>query len=148
MAHRRSSNPLHADSDPLLNISPLIDVAFLLLIYFLVTTTLQKQEADLGLVLPGVASEQSDPVQIDQMLVKVTADGAIMVNEELTDSDSADRSVPNLLERLRRYAASAEIAGSEALVIVDCDDAAREQRFVDVLNACADAGLKNVSLTQ
>lgn len=135
-------------ADPALDISSLIDVAFLLLIYFIVTTTLTKQEADLGLVLPGVASETSDPVEVDQMTVRIDADQGVFVNDELTDSDVNDRRLPNLTERLERYAASAALAESEAMVIVDCADDAPEQRFVDVLNACAKAGLKNVSLTQ
>ena len=51
MARRKSSHPFAGESDPNVDISPLIDVAFLLLIYFLVTASLLKQEADLGLAL-------------------------------------------------------------------------------------------------
>ncbi len=131
-----------------MNISPLIDVAFLLLIYFIVTTTLMKQEADLGLVLPGVATEQSDPVKTDQMLIKIMGEGSVFVNEELVDSDPDDRTLPNLTDRLQRYAAAAQNAGSEAMVVVDCADEVPEQRFIDVLNACAANGLGNISLTQ
>lgn len=148
MARRKSGNPLAGGDDPALDISSLIDVAFLLLIYFIVTTTLTKQEADLGLVLPGISAETSNPVKVDQMMIRITPDQAVMINDEVSDSDPNDRRLPNLTDRLERYAASAEIAGSEAMVVIDCADEALEQRFVDVLNACAKAGLKNVSLTQ
>ncbi len=148
MARRKNGNPLAGGADPALDISSLIDVAFLLLIYFIVTTTLTKQEADLGLVLPGISAETSKPVKVDQMMIRITPDQAVLVNDEVSDSDPDDRRLPNLTERLERYAASAEIAGSEAMVVIDCADDALEQRFVDVLNACAKAGLKNVSLTQ
>ncbi len=147
MARRKSSNPF-PNEDPELNISPLIDVAFLLLIYFIVTTTLMKQEADLGLVLPGVATEQSDPVKTDQMVIKISGDGAVFVNDEMVDSDPDDRSLPNLNDRLERYAMAAANAGSETMVVVDCADEASEQRFIDVLNACSANGLGNISLTQ
>ena len=120
MARRKNSKPFR-DEEPSMNISPLIDVAFLLLIYFLVTTTLEPQEADLSLLLPGVATTESDP---------------------------NDRALPNLTDRLQRYAAAASNAGSEAMVIVDCADEVPEQRFIDVLNACADNGLQNISLVQ
>ena len=70
-----NSDPFGNEEEPVLDISPLIDVAFLLLIYFLVTTTLQKSEADLSLVLPGVTKEDSREVKIDQMLVKIEATG-------------------------------------------------------------------------
>jgi len=147
MARRKNSNPFPPE-DPEMNISPLIDVAFLLLIYFIVTTTLTKQEADIGLVLPGIAAETSEPVKTDQMLIKVEAEGSVFVNNELVDSDPADRTLPNLTDRLQRYAAAAKNAGAEAMVVVDCSDDAPEQRFIDVLNACAANGLGNISLTQ
>ena len=148
MARRKSGNPLANGDDPALDISSLIDVAFLLLIYFIVTMTLTKQEADLGLVLPGISAETSNPVKVDQMMIRITPDQVVMINDEVSDSDPNDRRLPNLTDRLERYAASAEIAGSETMVVIDCADEALEQRFVDVLNACSKAGLKNVSLTQ
>ena len=131
-----------------MDVSPLIDVGFLLLIYFLVTTTLLRQEADLSLVLPGVAASQSDPIEVDQMLITINAGSEILINGEVVDSNPNDRRTPNLSDRLERYAASTAIAGSEALVVIECADEAPEQRFVDVLNACATHGIKNVSLSQ
>ena len=41
------------ESDPALDISSLIDVCFLLLIYFLVTSTITPRETDLGMALPS-----------------------------------------------------------------------------------------------
>jgi biopolymer transport protein ExbD len=145
---RKSGNPMSAGVEPGLDISSLIDVAFLLLIYFIVTTTLTKSEADLSMVLPGISSDQSTSVKVDQMVVRVAADQGVFVNDELVDGDPNDRVLPNLADRLERYAASAQVAGSEPMVIVDCANEAPQQRFIDVLNACTRAGLKNVSLTQ
>lgn len=142
------SDPFSDQQEPELDISPLIDVAFLLLIYFLVTTTLQKSEADLSLVLPGVEQEDSREVKIDQMLVAIDPGGVVSVNEEVTDSDPGDRDLPNLTERLSRYAASAEVANTETQVIIDCDEEAVGQRFIDVLNVCSKANIKNVSLAR
>lgn len=143
-----SSDPFGDQQEPELDISPLIDVAFLLLIYFLVTTTLQKSEADLSLTLPGIAQEDSREVKIDQMLVEINSDGVVLVNEEITDADPNDRDLPNLTERLSRYSASAQVANTETQVIIDCDEEAVGQRFVDVLNVCSKADIKNVSLAQ
>tara|TARA_R110002096_G_scaffold316010_21_gene510468 strand:+ start:83 stop:502 length:420 start_codon:yes stop_codon:yes gene_type:complete len=139
---------MDSTTEPAMDVSPLIDVGFLLLIYFLVTTTLMKQEADLSMILPGVSSAQSEDVEIDQMMVKIEGDSSIFINDELVDSDPSDRKVPVLADRLERYAASAQIAGSEAMVVISCADETPEQRFVDVLNACAASGIKNVSLAQ
>lgn len=141
-----NSDPFGDEQPPELDISPLIDVAFLLLIYFLVTTTLQKSEADLSLVLPGVEPSDSKEVKIDQMLVVIDSGGVILVNEEVSDSDPDDRRLPNLTERLSRYAAAAEVANTETQVIIDCHADAVGQRFIDVLNVCSRANIKNVSL--
>jgi len=143
---RRGSDPFGDEQEPVLDISPLIDVAFLLLIYFLVTTTLQKSEADLSLVLPGVEESDSKSVKIDQMLVAINPEGVVLVNEEVSDADPDDRVLANLTERLSRYSASAEVANTETQVIIDCDPEAVGQRFVDVLNACSKANIKHVSL--
>ena len=142
------SDPFSNEKEPELDISPLIDVAFLLLIYFLVTTTLQKAEADLSLTLPGVESNDTREVKIDQMLIQIDPAGAVIVNEEVSDSDPNDRDLPNLTDRLTRYAVSAQVANTEPQIIIDCADEAMGQRFVDVLNVCAKANIANVSLAQ
>ena len=144
---RRSASPFANREDPELNIAPLIDVAFLLLIYFLVTTTLVKQEADLSMALPGVTRVESDPIQVDRMRIEIDAAGRILINREVVDTDSKRRDAPNLTDRLVRYAASAKIARSRPLVSVKCDGEVPEQRFVDVLNACARAGIEQVSIS-
>jgi biopolymer transport protein ExbD len=106
-----------------------------------------KQEADLGLALPGLASLNNQPVEVDQMMITIGANSEVEVNDEIIESDPKSRRLPNLTDRLTRYAASAKIAKSEPMVVINCHDDAKEQRFVDVLNACATAGLKNISLT-
>ena len=141
-------DPFGEEEDPELDISPLIDIAFLLLIYFLVTTTLQKSEADLSLTLPGISKTDSKEVKIDQMLIKVDASGAVIVNDEISDSDPNDRDLPNLTDRLKRYAASCIVANTVPQIIIECADEAVGQRFIDVLNVCAKSEIKNVSLAQ
>ena len=148
MARKKTSNPFAGEDEPPMDISPLIDVAFLLLIYFLVTSSMMKQEADLGLALPGLSSLDNNPVEVDQMVIKIEGDSKVRVNDELVETNPDSRTLPALTDRLLRYAASAKRAGSEAMIIINCHDDAKEQRFIDVLNACATAKLKNISLTE
>jgi len=129
--------------------SSLIDVSFLLLIYFLVTSTLDPKEADLGMTMPTSQSDGSSNVEIDQMTVEVNNLGHIVLNEEVLDTDPALRDVPLLLDRLKTYAESARLTDSKPMVIIAADDAAKGQRFIDVLNALADegVGIKNVTIS-
>ncbi|MEM9283672.1 MAG: biopolymer transporter ExbD [Verrucomicrobiota bacterium] len=136
-----SRNKAPKEEDPTLDMSSLIDVSFLLLIYFLVTSTLDPKEADLGMTMPTSTSSGSTDVEIDQMTVEVNASGHIVLNEEVLDTDPTNREVPLLLDRLKTYAESAALTDSEPMVIIAADDAAKGQRFIDVLNALADEGV-------
>jgi len=57
--------------------------------------------------------------------------------------------VPPLLDRPKTYAASAKLTNSKPMVIIAADDAAKSQRFIDVLNALADksVNIRNVTIT-
>ncbi|MEM1295034.1 MAG: biopolymer transporter ExbD [Verrucomicrobiota bacterium] len=145
---RKSSNPFDGEQEAEIDMSPMIDVGFLLLIYFIVATTLMKEEADLNLVLPGTAQVSGEPVKIDQMMIRIDATSSIYVNDEIVEPSTSGRRLPQLSDRLARYAAAAKVADSKAFVIIDCEGDAREQRFIDVLNACTAAGIDNISLTQ
>ena len=58
------------------NMTPMIDVVFLLIIFFLVSSHLSKQENQIELSLPVAASADEDPAQqTPRMTITVTADG-------------------------------------------------------------------------
>jgi len=70
-----------------LNLTPLIDVVFLLLIFFMVSTTFQK-ESEISLQLPK-AAESSDENNADSIEVVINAAGRFYVNDqELVKSDA------------------------------------------------------------
>ncbi|MEX2578325.1 MAG: biopolymer transporter ExbD [Verrucomicrobiales bacterium] len=143
-----SRNKAPVEENPTLDMSSLIDVSFLLLIYFLVTSTLDPKEADLGMTMPTSQGGASD-VEIEQMTVEVNNVGHIVVNDEVLDTDPESREVPLLLDRLQTYAESARLTDSKPLVIIAADDGAKGQRFIDVLNALADenVGINNVTIS-
>ena len=145
MSRRRRYAP--KEEEPGLDMSSLIDVSFLLLIYFLVTSTLDPKEADLGMKLPTTESSASNPVEIDQMTIEVNSEGHIIVDQEVLDTDPDDRKVPLLSAKIGEYAQAAQLTNSQPIVVVSADDAATGQRFVDVLNALAAAGIENVTIT-
>jgi biopolymer transport protein ExbD len=64
------------DATPELDISSLIDVCFLLLIYFLVTSTIAPRETDLAMSLPA-ANPGSEQPKIEPMFIRVDAAGVI-----------------------------------------------------------------------
>lgn len=130
------------EENPTLDMSSLTDVSFLLLIYFLVTSTLDPKESDLGMTMPTTRQGDSSPYEIDTLQIDVDANGHILINDELIDADPDSREIPLLLDRLTTYADSARLMNSEPTVIVSADDAAKGQRFVDVLNALTHKGIE------
>jgi len=139
---------LETAAEPKLDMASLVDVSFLLLVFFLVASQIVKQEADLGMALPGLEEVAGPPVEIDQMVIRIQEDGSVLVNEEQVDGPGDAHRLPGLDDRIRRYRAMADMAGSEPLVVVDTAGRVWQQRFIDVLNVCNRHGIEQVSLVQ
>ncbi len=145
MARRRHLRPLESNT-PGLDISSLIDVGFMLLFYFLVTSTLQPREADLGMELP-TDTPSGNPIQLDPVSIRVTIDGAILMSDQQLEEPGGPSDVPTLTQEIQRYYDATQALGQEPVVIVAADDEANQQRFIDVLNALASTGITSITLT-
>ncbi len=69
-----------SDSTPTIELTPIIDMVFLLLIFFLVATTFHQTEREMQIALP--ASESGGPISISlrEIVINVKADGALIVS--------------------------------------------------------------------
>lgn len=146
---RRKHSTLVEEDEPELDISSLIDVCFLLLIYFMVTATIQPRESDIGLQLPS-SSSSTAPADIEPMLIDVQDDGSIVLNkEDRLDLGASGpyRELPMLQQRLEIYKSGAEAGGSEALVQVAVRGEAPQQSVIDVLNCLVGVGIDKVTFT-
>ncbi len=124
--------------------TPMIDAVFLLLIFFMVTSTLHRQEADISFSLPGVA-EQSEPVEMpDEQIIDIYADGRVVLNNLQYDSPDS-RDLPELLDMLVRFKETADANRVDAMITINPAGDVQHQRVVDVLNACAAAEIGNVT---
>jgi len=127
-----------------MDMTPMIDCVFLLLVFFMVGTTLHKQEADISFSLPGVAS-QSEPVEIpDEQIIEIYADGSVVLNDLLFDTP-ASTDLPELIDTLKRFKATADANKIESMITIAPAPEVKQQRVVDVLNACSEAKIKNVT---
>lgn len=127
-----------------IQMTPMIDCVFLLLIYFMVSTTLQRQEADIGVSLPGVA-EQSEAVEIpDEQVIEITDAGNVLLND-LEYDEPGKSALPELVKMLKLFKQTAEANKVEAMITIAPAAKIKHQRVVDVLNACAEAKLNNVT---
>ena len=153
MARHRRAEPLEEDK-PELSISPLIDVCFLLLIYFLVTTTIKAKEMDTTMQLPSAAPSDTQP-EIQPMFIKIDENGHIYANtgsaQEVLDTDTSNtdaaRRLPLLSQRIDLYNQAAKSGNSQPLVQLFVEGNAKHQRVVDVLNVLAKFKIDKVTFT-
>jgi biopolymer transport protein ExbD len=145
MIRPKHPRPAPSDESAAPDTSSLIDVAFLLLVYFLATSTLEPREGDLSLATGG---RLGSSVGIDRPLIQVDAEGRVSMGEELLETDPGQRELPRLADRLRTYLEAHAILASSAAPAVELDvsDAVPGQRFVDVVNCLAGVGITNIAI--
>ena len=127
-----------------LQIAPLIDVVFLLLIYFMVTSSLKKSEADLGITLPGNIKVSKVVRMPDEQIIEVDERNRVILNNTVY-GDATKHNMPDLVDQLIRYRLASDNSGTKALITIQADDDSLHERTIDVMNACAGAKIKHVT---
>ena len=127
-----------------MQMGPMIDMVFLLLVFFMVSAKPIKQESDVNIGLPGTVAQEEVVDIPDEQRIKIQADGTIVLNDQPIEAPQ-NETLTNLIGTLKRFKESADANKSEALVTIDADDQANHQRIVTVLNACAVAKITGVT---
>lgn len=120
-----------------LEIAPLIDIVFILLLFFVVTSTF-IDEIVLELNLPDVALVDGEAEVEDALTITITAEDRIYFNDELVPSESVDQIV-STLSQLNLETSTTEIE-------VRADEDTRHATVVLVLDALSFLGLTKVNL--
>ena len=120
-----------ARSNPKLALTPMIDVVFLLLIFFVVTLKVDDVYGKLDVARPQ--PEETVP-DIPLLRVDIYPDSLVLNGRRITD-----KQLTALLGRL------GSISRTQS-VIVTSHNKAHHERLVRVLDACVAAGLENVAL--
>lgn len=119
------------------NLTPLIDVVFLLLIFFMVSTTFQK-ESHISLNLPE-ADGESMAAEVKQIEIVISAQGEYAVNNQSLANNQLD----TLLRAIK------EMAGGEndLPVIISADAVAPHQSVITAMEAAGKLGFTRLSIT-
>ncbi|RMH29402.1 MAG: biopolymer transporter ExbD [Planctomycetota bacterium] len=120
-----------ATTDTAIEITPMIDMVFLLLIFFLVATTFHQTERELDVALPQAAAAAPISAALREIVINVAADGSIVVAGEPVEP-----------ERLREMLESAVAANPEQKVSVRGDRGTPYANVVRVLDVCKAAGVQ------
>ena len=127
-------------------IAPMIDVVFVIMLFFMVMAGAVKVEKELPSQLPGNAETQSATEMMDEMVIAITESGDVSLNDEPMDTPTSHE-LPALKSTLIRLKQAADQSKTPVLVTVVSEQQAKYIRTVDVLNALAVAGISNVTFT-
>lgn len=121
-----------AGEDTGVDLTPMLDVVFIMLIFFIVTTSFVK-ESGIDVSRPGAATaEKKEKASI---LVAISKSGEIWIDKRKIDV----RSVRANIERLHAES-------PEGTVVVQADRGSKTGTLVKVMDQVRSAGVKNISL--
>jgi biopolymer transport protein ExbD len=126
----------HLDEQPTLNLTPMIDIVFLLIIFFMVGTKFSELERKIELRVPEVTDKGALTAAPERRVVNVYRDGTLTLDH-----------LPVTLEELTSRLATARSQYSDLGVLIRGDAKGEFQRVASVLNACKQAGIRDLGIS-
>jgi biopolymer transport protein ExbD len=127
-------------------IAPMIDVVFVIMLFFMLMAGSIKVERSLNTKLPGVAQTNDPTPFVDEQIIGISLQGEITLNEEPFDSPTST-DLPNLRATLMRLKQASDAAKSPLLITIVSDPQAKYRRTINVLDTLAAANIGNVTFT-
>lgn len=120
-----------------LSITPLIDVVFLLLIFFLVSTRFAQEERELDINLPSVSQALPASIQPQELVINIDENGRYFI-------DGAFRQVEQVEQILRRAQANNPLTQT---VVIRGDKATDWQHVAVAIDLCKKVGIHEFTAT-
>ena len=127
-------------------IAPMIDVVFVIMLFFMVMAGAVKVEHELNSQLPGNAETSTSTDFVDEQIVQIAENGEVSLNEEPMDTKDS-RELPKFTATMMRLKTASDQAKSPCMVTVVSEPNAKYSRTIDVLDALSVAGVTNVTST-
>jgi biopolymer transport protein ExbD len=126
----------HQDETPTLNLTPMIDIVFLLIIFFMVGTKFAEWERKMTLKVPQVKDVGALAPAPEKRVINVYSDGRVTLDREFVS-----------LEQLQDRLGAARQQYNELGVVVRGDAEGSFQNVASVLGACRDAGITDMGIS-
>jgi biopolymer transport protein ExbD len=132
------------DGDPGFQIAPMVDVVFVLLLFFMASAGSQVIEKELNISLPsGRSASSAGAVPSTPIIIDILPDGKVQMNNKVYDSPQS-RELPELRTWLKETIAK---FGDKDPVILRPDPMTKHDRVMDVLNAASASGVTKLSFS-
>ena len=117
------------------NLMPLIDMVFLLLIFFLVATTFSQEERDLDVQLPSTATAQPLSAPPQQLIINILQDGTMKVSGRTLNLQQ----LSDMLHRVARDEPN-------RTVLIRADERSLHRYFARAANLCRQSGINPLNI--
>lgn len=125
----------HLDEQPTLNLTPMIDIVFLLIIFFMVGTKFAELERDIDLKVPSVNDGGALTDAPRRKTIQVHQDGTILYEHRTVSLEQLSQ---DLVRARRDY--------PQMGVLIRGDGRGNFQRVAEVLNACRQADIADLGI--
>jgi biopolymer transport protein ExbD len=127
------------DGDIGFQIAPMVDVVFVLMLFFMACAGAQVAERELRINLP--AGQSAGGQEVTPIIIDISPEGMVSMNQQ-SYGRPGDRELPALRDWLKN---AIETFGDKDPVIIRPAADARHERIIDVLNCAAASGVKNLT---
>ena len=116
----------------------MVDVIFILILFFMCSAGATRVENELSLKLPGRLSQDQPLRMLDEQIIEIEENGQIILNNQQLDTSA-------LSATLQRYKAISDDSKSATVITILTAKNTKYQRIIDVLNECAVAKIESVT---
>ncbi|WP_442485221.1 ExbD/TolR family protein [Aeoliella sp. SH292] len=123
-------------SENTLNLTPLIDMVFLLLIFFLVATRFEEEERDMAINLPKASAAEPTIFPGKEIFVTITPTGEFFLDGQQYTAGSLEQKLKSLHQ---------DNPGKQR-VKIRADEKSLTTHLVTVMNACNQASIRDYTI--
>ncbi len=129
-----------------MDLTPMVDVTFMLLIFFMITAAFALQKA---LEVPPVSDEAApeqtiDDLEKDSIVVRIDADNVFWIGAPKWDQEQRTPSVPDMNAKVRE--ARGDKGGGPTKLLVQANGDSRHEFVVAALDAGSSVGMEEIRL--
>jgi biopolymer transport protein ExbD len=123
---------IQSDEESEINLTPMLDVVFIMLIFFIVTASFVKES---GIEINRQYASQAEEKKSANIFIAIAENGQVWIDKRMVDV----RAVRANIERLHAE-------NPQGAIVIQADRASKNGVLVQVLDAAKAAGVENVSL--
>ncbi len=118
-----------------INLTPMIDVVFLLVIFFMVGTKFSESESRINVSVPAVGPMNAISRVPDERVVELTTDGVVLLDGQAVSKEQLSQTLA------QQYAAYPDLK-----VVVRADGAGSLQGFAETVHVVRAAGVQQIGI--